>query len=468
MILQNAYERGLMGTKSLFRPICITALLSMSLTGCRDRHAETVRPAYPVADKSALLATIRGNEIPAAERQGPVYHSQRTAEMNFVFSQSGGGVAYTEEKGGFSHVVHNGVAGKPYQRVGYLELSPDGKHLAYRALDDGSWRMVVDGVDGPTYAAVQLVAFSPDGRHVAYQVMKGDRWYLVVDTTLNQGTKTRIGKHLFSGDSSKIAYIDEVDEKNEGRLVVSDIGFRGLEVIVASGVSQMETNEDKTGVAAIVGKGGKKRVMIFQFAVPRDIKEGPEYDAISNLVFGEDGLSVAYTAERGGKRFMVLNNREEILPDGSLAELPVVRPDLKGVGAIFDSGGKFYLRQFFVGGGSERGYEEAAFLTYSRDGSRHAFAARSGKEWFVVADGKEGPAFDRAVTPKFSPDGKYLVYRARRDGKRFVVVADAAGKIFREHPPYDQVYDVRFTADGKSVAYGVKDGQKLIWKVEKL
>lgn len=45
---------------------------------------------------------------------------------------------------------------------------------------------------------------------------------------------------------------------------------------------------------------------------------------------------------------------------------------------------------------------------------------------------------------------------------------DSDGKVLREHPPYDMVYATTFTDDGSSVAYGVKDGDKLIWKVEKL
>ncbi len=48
------------------------------------------------------------------------------------------------------------------------------------------------------------------------------------------------------------------------------------------------------------------------------------------------------------------------------------------------------------------------------------------------------------------------------------MVADANGKTISQHPAYEQVFPVTFTSDGKSVAYGVKDGQKLIWKVEKL
>jgi Tol biopolymer transport system component len=86
----------------------------------------------------------------------------------------------------------------------------------------------------------------------------------------------------------------------------------------------------------------------------------------------------------------------------------------------------------------------------------------------IVVDGKEGPFFERVVTPHFSPDGKFLVYRARQDNKRFVVVADPSGKIIKRLPSYERVFDTTFTEDGASVAYGVKDGNQIMWKVEKL
>ena len=116
----------------------------------------------------------------------------------------------------------------------------------------------------------------------------------------------------------------------------------------------------------------------------------------------------------------------------------------------------------------EKQYDGATGLVYDSDGSRHAYIAKKGKKIFIVVNAKEGPAFDMAVSPMFSPDGKFLVYRARKDGKRFVVVADADGKILRQHAAYEQVFQPVFTADGKSIAYGVKDGSKLVWKVEKL
>lgn len=205
----------------------------------------------------------------------------------------------------------------------------------------------------------------------------------------------------------------------------------------------------------------------FSFAKPDIVHESPLYEVIERLVVGDDGESVSYCALKGGKRLLVLNDREESLPKGLLPELPVIRPDKKGVGLLLGSEKKISLHQSFYNV-SEKGkkYDEAASLTYSKDGRFYAYAARNGENWFVVVNGKEGPAFDKVVAPLFSPDDKFLVYRARKDGKRFV--ADTNGKTIKQHPAYEQVFDVHFTPDGSSVAYGVKDGNQLILKEVKL
>ncbi|MDP2156117.1 MAG: hypothetical protein Q8K68_00210, partial [Nitrospirota bacterium] len=233
--------------------------------------------------------------------------------------------------------------------------------------------------------------------------------------------------------------------------------------------SHFVINSGKTSIAAISEIGGKQRVVRLSFDQPASLKEGASFDTVSNIVFGSDDASVAYLGVRGEKRFLVVNDREDPLPDGNMPWSPVIRPDRKGAGLLISSTKGFFLYQAFSqGAAAETIYEEAADLTYSNDGNGYAFAARKGDAWLVVVSGKEGPAFDRVVSPVFSPEGKSLVYRARKDGKRFMVIADANGKVIRQHPAYEQVFQPVFTADGKSVAYGVKDGNKLIWKVEKL
>jgi hypothetical protein len=225
----------------------------------------------------------------------------------------------------------------------------------------------------------------------------------------------------------------------------------------------------RTRAAAICARDGRQGVLTFDLDRPDGVRRGPMYDSVHGLTFGSDGTSLAYFAERSGGRTVVLNDREEPLPAGDVIVSAAVRPDGKGIGVLAASGGLVALRQFFFEGGRrEAAYEEAEGLTYGADGRSHAYAARRGGAWFVVVDGREGPPFERVVSPAFSPDGRFLVYRARAAGKRFVVVANKSGGTVSVHPAYEQVFPVLFTADGKSVAYGVKDGRQLAWKVESL
>jgi hypothetical protein len=251
------------------------------------------------------------------------------------------------------------------------------------------------------------------------------------------------------------------------RVVVADLQFTKLSVKGSSG-AQLVINRDRTRVATVQEAGRKQRVIEFGFDRPDDVHEGPFYDMIGSLAFSSDGRAVGYAALKAGTRVLVLGGREERLLEGELVGPLVVIPGSRGIGVITaDSEGIFLHQAFMKEGDKNKRYDESGELVYSDDGSWHAYAARTGNKWFVVVNGAEGPAFDRVVTPSFNVDGKFLVYRAREDGKRFVVVADTNGRTIRQHPSYEQVFPVSFTADGTSVAYGVKDGNKLMWVVEK-
>ncbi len=457
--------------RSLLGSLHAAGLVCVCIAGCTKESGKPRTSAPTVGAVSAVLATLADGET-LADKEAPaglgLHAAPAGAKREFVFSERGGGVAYAVEKGDKLRVVHNGRAGRPYAAVGEVVLSPDGRRCAYGALDGGKWRMVVDDKEGEPFDTVKMPVFSPDGAHVAYQALSGDLWHLVVDATVNGGTRTRYLNHELAGDSSRIAYIDDVDDRDRGRLVVSDLSFKS-ETTVDSGASGLLLSADRSTLAAIATSDGQQRAIVARFDRPDVVKRGPKQDAVRGLALAPDGGSLAYVAERSGRRFMVLDDREEPVSPAELVGISVIRPGKSGVGALVASSGSVRMQQFFVEGG-RRGadYEDAEGLIYSGDGRSHAYAARRGTQWFAVLNGTEGPPFDRVVSPVFSPDGKWLAYRARKGGRRFVVVAEANGKTMRLHPAYDQVFPVRFTSDGKSAAYGVKDGRVLAWKVEAL
>lgn len=466
-----------MYTKTNINSICVATLLSILIVfhcvGCSEKQTATsISVDTTVSATPALLVTLPENDSPPEKGAVTANHVPKGAIVDYFFSRNGRSVTFSVRDYGYSYVSINGKPGKIYKAdVGRVILSDEGNHVAYAVPDGALWRMVTDGIEGAAFERVGLPQFSPDGRHVAYSALERGRWGLVVDRRWHDIKSAQHGQQLFSNDSTLIAYIDEVGEDYMGRLVVSNLKLKEQRIIVPAGVDNITSTRDKSRVAAIVADSGKHHVISFSFDNPGEVKSGPVYDAISNLVFAPDGVSLAYVAEKGGTRYMVLNDREEVLGDDNLKEPPVVRPDLQGVAAIIDGkGGKSYLHEYFYRDiKTSNKYDGAEHLSYSKVGVP-VFAAVNAarKEWFIVAGGKEGPPFDRVISPLFSPDGKYIVYRVRKDGKRFVVVADPRGKTVRQHPAYEQVFEVQFTADGKSVAYGVKDGNKLIWKVEPL
>ncbi len=447
------------------------------LTGC-DRakqqsstQTSSVRP--DLLSATTVLATIGDDErpqsfIPIPGHVMPSASENQQALFQVIFSETGKGAAYLAEEDGKTYVVHNGSAGKQYATVGAVSLSADGRRIAYGALEDGKWRMVSDGKEGEVFNTVKSPVFSPDGKHLAYLAMKGEKWYVVVDDMPNSGTSGNYSNLQFNADSNLIAYVENQAVNKRVRLIISDLRF-GSQHVKQSAGNLLVASNDKTRLAATQIVNNKLRVIDFSFAEPEVVNEGQLYDGVDLLAVGDDGASVSYVAVKSTTRFLVLNNREEPLPEGDLPGLPVVRPDKKGAGILMARPNGVFLRQAFFHS-TEKGkmYDEAANLVYSPDSRFYALAARKGQGWFIVVNGKEGPGFDRVVSPIFSPDGKKVVYRARKAGKRFVVVADTNGKTIKQHPEYEQVFQPVFSPDGKSVAYGVKDGRKLICEVEKL
>jgi roadblock/LC7 domain-containing protein len=463
--------------------------VSLLVFACKSKEVEKAPSAPPPAaaapaagvgaarvaesGQKTVLAELPAEGNAEGSAPGTGAHPAAPAEgTEFLFGERGG-VAWVAPEGTGFRVAHDGRAGAPYPAVGEVVLSPDGRRCAYGALVDGQWHMVVDEKQGPGFTEVAAQVFSPDGAHLAYEAKEKESWHLVVDGVVSAGTRTRYFMRGFSADSSKIAFVDEADDQGQGRLVVSDLSFKHR-TVVSPRVASVLVSPDKARLAAVSVSGETQRVVVIGFDRPDRVARGPKYDGLYGLSFGPGGTALAYLAERAGRTYVALDGKEEPLPPGDLVGgahggTLAFRGDGKGVGVLMASNGSTLLHEFFVQRrDAEAAYEEAEGLAYGSEAGLHAYTARRGASWFVVASGTEGPAFDRVVSPQFSPDGKYLVYRARQDGKRFVVVADPAGKTIRQLPAYEQVFPVHFTPDGRSIAYGVKDGRKLAWIVEQL
>jgi len=443
-------------------------LLLLNVAGCQ-REPQSTDAQFSTVDngviaETTLLATVPDGHEPTGSDSAlgnkPVFR--------VVFHEQGRGVAYIARINEMYHVVYNGKLGRPTTGIDRISISPDGQRMAYSAQADGKWGMLIDGEKGVVSESVGDPVFSPDSKHIAYRVSKDKKQYIALDREMHEIARLSDVEPVFSADSERIAYVEQAGDESALRLVVSDLAFRKQEIKDSIGPI-IDVNAEHTLLAAVSIDGGKQRVIDFSFAEPNKVTKGPLYDSISDMVYGADGVSVAYIGKREDKRYLVLNGNEEPLPDGQPEGLPVIRPGGNGVGIIISGADGVYLHEAFSTGRAKgKLYEDARWLAYSPDGRTHAYSARKGDQWFIVVNGKEGPSFDIVVTPGFSPDGSRLVYRVRKNGMRFVVVADAEGKVLREHPGYEMVFMPVFTADGKSVAYGVKDGQKLIWKVESL
>lgn len=459
---------------NLRRRFCV-GFICLLAAACSNTEQKTA--AMPVAGKRVAATTTELATIAAGDRAATGNAAEhmkspgKQDDYRIAFSENGRAVVYVVVRTDGEHVVLNGVSGRPYKDIGNVALSPDGQRVAYSVAKGEKRVVVLDGIEGQAYDGIgnQLV-FSPDSRHIAYEARSGDRWQVVVDGASSPACVSYFEKPQFSMDSARIYLIENTDKLMQKKLVVSDLSFNRL-FSKEFNARHTVLNEARSRLAAVSDneKGQQWLTLLSIEKTKIGSREETHYSAINEPVFGPDGDDVAYAAVRDGKAFLVLNGKETPLPEGQVAGSPVIRPARMGAGILIAiNGGIFMHHALASDGGNEPLYDEAADIAYSKNGSLYAYAARRGGNCFVVVNGSEGPAFDMVISPLFSPDGKLLVYRARKSGKRFVVVSDISGKVVRQHPEYDLVNPVEFTADGKSVAYGVRDGQKLVWKVEKL
>lgn len=462
--------------------LCV-ALLSCVITASCSKSDRQVVDTYisdeinTVVSVPHVMATIAGDELPGGLSEHEISQLSTDSNSDFVIdiNKYGKGIAYIARVGERYCVVHNGKRGAYYDKIDSYTLltSPDGKRVAYGAQKGDKHYVIIDGVEKGPFDDRGRIAFSPDSKHVGYDAKSGIFWYMYIDHVKHGGAFSYFDRSVFNSDSDKLIYIEVTEVPDAYRLNIFDLKSR-QNIAMPIVDPAIVTNEQRTAVAAVEKTTDGFRVLSFDFKNPHKVFRGDVFDRIGQLTYNNDGSSLAYVAVKDDKSYIVLNDKKELLPTGDYPWPFAIRPRNGGVGIfIVNTLGKrrynAYLHNAFTANHPKnKVYKEGAHLTYSIDGSHYAYVAIENEKFTVVVDGKEGPFYDMAVHPQFSPDGKYIVYRARQDGKRFVVISSLNGKVIKRLPTYEMVFDLQFTEDGSSVAYAVKTGNQFIWKVEKL
>jgi len=150
-----------------------------------------------------------------------------------------------------------------------------------------------------------------------------------------------------------------------------------------------------------------------------DMDYGKRYDHIAKgyPVFSPEGNQIAYLADREGKHFAVVGQREY------------------------------------------PGYDGACCLAFSPDGRHTAYIAQDKDKQLVVLNGRRMKTYDmidRMIGVKFSPDSEKVAYIARNITENSVRLV-LNGK---ESPPFDSIDKILFSPDSKTLAYIVSEDKQ--------
>jgi WD40 repeat protein len=294
-------------------------------------------------------------------------------------------IAQTEDPYG-EFVVFDGNEGKHYGLLAKdrnLKFSPDSQRFAYIVSD---WRnnelfAVIDGKEGNRYSWIDIyfATFSPDSKHFAYTIRMPDmKWAAVVDGIEGRHFEAKgIRDLMFSPDSKRIAY-------------------------------QVTIGYDGGGAFVVVGDQIGKQ---FRTLWPDKIR------------FSFDSQHFAYAASDGKKWFIVVDH-QEVRSHDSVFQITYSPVDQQLAYVAYENKKMFVVHDGVPG----KKYDSITDLTFSPDGKSLAYAAydKRARQWFVVINGRETPAYDFVLAHNAAEAGRSVLHSSFKfesaDTLRFLAV----------------------------------------------
>jgi hypothetical protein len=341
-----------------------------------------------------------------AVKDGVIGEPYRDVERLFP-SADGAHLTYVAETRDGAVVVHDGVAGPPFERV--HRLAAAGARWAYVGERSHSQHAIVDGVVSEPFYYVRDLALSADGARCAYLansdggqqhvVSDGRRWTFAADAYGGDVTWT--------GDGNLLAWW----ERRGDRLVMVVEG-EPIELPARLSIEAVAASPRVIGgvrtVAVLAEDTGRRQLAL---VVDADgVRRGPGFGTVDSLTFSRDGARVAY---RGWDR------------DGA---------------------------RWIVDGAAGPPHADVLAAGFSPDGARVAYQAQaSDRSWRMIVDGVAGDPTELddggLGPPAWSPDGRHLAYWLL-DGDAAVVLDG------RRASPIAHPVELRWIARDKRGAIG--------------
>lgn len=335
-------------------------------------------------------------------------------------------------------LTDNGDGGEP--QVDYLEcltFSPDSRHVAFCGKSGIHWRLVVDGKESAAYEELSTPFFSPDGTRLACVATSDGVQLLLLDGKEGKRYEAVIDP-LFSSNGTHVVYRIK---QGEQRCLVTEEGVGAPYDAIHSVTFSM----DGKHLACVAVRGVQQRVVL-------DGKEGTVYDDLRALTFSADGARLACIARSGVQQCVMVDGKEEArFP--RIALPPVFSPDGKRLAYGVWQDGKTSV---VVDGAAGKAYAAVESLTFSADSAHLAYAAHDSGKVMVVLDGQEGAPYDALLAapgdegiahPALLYTGGHVAYAARLGRQWFVVASE------RRDGPYDGVRRLLHSPDGAHLGY---------------
>lgn len=371
-----------------------------------------------------------------------------------AFAPGGARVAFTADlDDGRAVVFSEGAVSEPHDFVHVPRFSADGQHVAWVwgnriKKDHEEWELMLDGKRVKKADWIGAVVFAPVGSDYAVWTgddvrIDGDGDYAGGEYTCTWGKKKADGYSdapwqdpQWSADGKHLGFIAV---KPSRMMAVLD-GKESGPYSFAMGFTW--STDGKT--AAWSARENYERILIYSGKK----SYGQEYESVGAPALGPGGV-MAYLASTRGRRVLVF--RDAMVP-GFYDDLgtPCVSADGKQVVVAANQGRKDERSGWFF----DNSWMDGA-LTWKED---EAAVAKAGSVCFLVLNGnKLGTDWWRVVRPFFSPDARHVAARARNADGWQVLLDDRAS------PAYDRVDSLRFSDDGKFLEFGARRGRELLW-----